>query len=63
VYVKVIKELLQRHSGDPKKRNELKKDLRLIKELIPKLIDGKVTEAKLEPFEEDISDDEDVPTS
>lgn len=40
VYIKVIKELLVRNEGDPKKRNELKKDLKLIKELVPKLIDG-----------------------
>ena len=30
LYVKVIKELLNRHQGDPKKRNELKKDFRMI---------------------------------
>lgn len=53
-YVRVVKELMQRSQGDPKRRNELKNDLRSLKEMMPELRPDLVDESE-------VSEDEELP--
>ena len=56
IYKKVIQELMNRCEGDPARKNELKKDMRSLKEMMPELTPELVDD-------EVVSDDEEVPPS